>query len=177
MMETKQKPMPNLWFKLMALEYGTRAKPSLVDERLKQAGVSHGMHVLDYGCGPGRYTLPAASIVGPKGVVYALDIHPLAIQTVEKAAKRRALDNVRLIRSSCASGLKSESIDIAILFDTLHDVDDADGVLHEIRRVLKSKGRLAYKDHTLNGTLLLQVMLRNGLRLVEGSEVLSFEKC
>ena len=29
--------------------------------------------VIDYGCGPGRYTLPIAKLVGPKGKVFAVD--------------------------------------------------------------------------------------------------------
>ena len=82
----QQKPMPNLWFRLMALEHSTRSKRPLPIEALKQAGVSPGMRVLDFGCEPGRYTIPAASLVGPEGIVYAVDVHLLAIRMVEKAA-------------------------------------------------------------------------------------------
>ncbi len=171
----EQRPMPNLWFRLMALEYRTRSKPLFIDEKLRQAGVSPGMSVLDFGCGPGRYTIPTASIVGEEGTVYAVDVHPLALQMVEKAAQREGNTNVRPIRSSCATGLEPETIDIVLLFDTLHDVEDKEAVLAEIRQLLKPNGRLLYKDHTLNGAPLRELMLRSGFRLVEESEVLSFK--
>jgi len=47
-------------------------------------GAKKGDIILDYGCGIGFNTIPAAEIVGEEGTVYALDIHPLAIKSVEK---------------------------------------------------------------------------------------------
>ncbi|MCK4241915.1 MAG: methyltransferase domain-containing protein, partial [Dehalococcoidia bacterium] len=44
---------------------------------LKEVGIEPGFHVLDYGCGPGSYTIPLAELVGESGKIYALDIHPL----------------------------------------------------------------------------------------------------
>jgi ubiquinone/menaquinone biosynthesis C-methylase UbiE len=40
--------------------------------------IRNGSSVLDYGCGPGNFTIAAAELVGDKGKVYAADIHPLA---------------------------------------------------------------------------------------------------
>jgi len=161
--------MPNVWFRLMALEYKARSKPPLAVEALKDAGVAAGASVLDFGCGPGRYTIPAAFIAGSKGVVYAVDVHPLAIRMVGKAARRSALGNIRLIQSSCATGLESASVDVAFLFDTLHDVRNKEAVLQEIRRVLKQDGRLLYRDHTLNGPQLVELMRSNGFGLHDES--------
>ena len=42
-------------------------------EVLEKAGIERGQIVLDFGCGSGTYTLPAARIVGSEGKVYALD--------------------------------------------------------------------------------------------------------
>jgi len=36
---------------------------------LKHSGIKTGMKVLDFGCGPGRLTIPAAKQVGPTGEV------------------------------------------------------------------------------------------------------------
>jgi len=47
-------------------------------------GAKRGNIILDYGCGIGFNTIPAAEIVGREGTVYALDVHPLAIKSVEK---------------------------------------------------------------------------------------------
>ena len=40
---------------------------------LRDVGVRKSHFVLDFGCGSGNYALPAAKIVGEKGVIYALD--------------------------------------------------------------------------------------------------------
>ena len=177
MAQIEQRAMPNLWFRLMALEYSTRSKPALAVDMLNRAGICEGMNVLDFGCGPGRYTVPTAWIVGSGGVVYALDIHPLAIRMVENKTRQRGLTNVRLICSSCATGLEFEMLDAVLLLDTLHDVEDKDAVLGEIRRVLKPNGRLLYKDHTLRGAQLITLMKSKGFRMVGEGEMLSFLKC
>ena len=53
---------------------------------LKAAGLKQGQKVLEVGCGPGFFTIHAAKIVGKEGFVYAVDVHPLAI---ERAKNKR----------------------------------------------------------------------------------------
>jgi len=50
---------------------------------LEEVGVKPGFHVLDDGCGPGGYIIPLAKLVGESGMVYALDIHSLAVRKVQ----------------------------------------------------------------------------------------------
>ncbi|HET6451224.1 MAG TPA: class I SAM-dependent methyltransferase [Spirochaetia bacterium] len=177
MRQSIQKPMPDLRFRLMALEYRVRARPADVSRELRSLGVEPGMRVLDFGCGPGRYALPAADVVDVTGEVWALDIHPLAIAAVKKGAAARGLANVRTLLSDCATGLPAESMDVVLLFNALHDVDNKAAVLGELRRILKPKGRLLYKDHTLNGHALLSLMRDNDFRPWGRSSVTSFVKC
>jgi ubiquinone/menaquinone biosynthesis C-methylase UbiE len=160
-----QKQMTNLWFRLMALEYRLKSDSAAVRDTLNDAGIRSGISLLDFGCGPGRYTLPAAKIVGSSGTVYAVDVHPLAIKTVERTAKKARLSNLRTIRSDCATGLPPRSVDAVLLYDTLHDVEDKHVVLAELLRVLKPQGALCYKDHTLKGEQLLSLMKSNGFSL------------
>jgi len=40
---------------------------------LKEVGIKENHIILDFGCGAGTYSLPAAKIVGKKGQVFALD--------------------------------------------------------------------------------------------------------
>lgn len=42
--------------------------------KLEEAGVKSGQKILEIGCGPGFYTIPAAGIVGTEGQVYAMDL-------------------------------------------------------------------------------------------------------
>ena len=162
-----QHRMGDFWFRLMALEYRIRSRPSSVLRELDEAGVRRGMRVLDFGCGPGRFTLPVARIVGSEGKVFAVDIHPLARLAVQKAAYRDGLTNIEVIDSDCATGLGPQSVDVVLLYDTLHDVMDKGAVLRELRRILGPVGRISYKDHTLWGEPLLALMRGNGFFPVE----------
>ncbi|MFI5262580.1 MAG: hypothetical protein ACHQZR_08515, partial [Candidatus Limnocylindrales bacterium] len=60
-------------FRLMALSLALTRRGPILEERLRVSGVGPGQIVLDYACGPGYYTIPAARLVGPAGHVFALD--------------------------------------------------------------------------------------------------------
>jgi ubiquinone/menaquinone biosynthesis C-methylase UbiE len=114
---------------------------------LKEAGIEEGFYALDYGCGPGSYIVPLADLVGPSGKIYALDIHPLAIKMVEKSAAKKHLANVMTIQSDCQTGLPDQSLDVALLYDVFHDLDQPGMILKELHRILKPDGILSFSDH------------------------------
>ena len=145
--EARARAKSNLDFRLMSLSYKFRdfLRPRL--NILKEVGVEAGFHVLDYGCGPGSYIMPLAELVGKSGKIYALDVHPLALEAVQKIASRKRLANVQTILSDCKTGLPPNSVDVVLLYDTLHDLDDPGGVLAELHRVLRPKGILSLSDH------------------------------
>jgi len=141
------KPMSNFTFRFMS--FGFRFRDIFFPPRniLKRVGIKLGFCVLDYGCGPGSYSIAAAELAGKSGKVYALDIHPLAIQQVQNAASKRKLANIETIRSNCTTGLPDESVDVVLLFDTFHELSKPNEVLEELHRVLKPTGILAFSDH------------------------------
>ena len=111
--------------------------------RLKKIPLKEGMAVVDYGCGPGRYTLPVANLVGPKGEVFAVDIQPLAISTIKEKAARESLTNIEAILvDSYNTGIQGSSIDLVLLLDTLHLIGDCDALFREIHRIIKQDGIL-----------------------------------
>jgi ubiquinone/menaquinone biosynthesis C-methylase UbiE len=133
----------------MSLEYKVRDLLSPPSRLLTETGIKAGDSVLDYGCGPGRYTVALSALVGIAGKVYALDAHPLAIRKIQRLKDKRRLFNVVTIFSDCATGLPDRCLDAALLYDILHDLADAGRVLGEISRTLKSGGILYVKDHHL----------------------------
>jgi len=137
----------NLGFRLMAFSYKFRDLRLPCVNILKDVGIKPGFHVLDYGCGPGSYIIPLAELVGKSGKIYALDIHPLAIQKVHDIASKRQLANVETILSDCKTGLLDNSLDVVLLYDAFHDLSDPGGVLEELHRVLKPNGVLSFSDH------------------------------
>ncbi|MFC1903740.1 class I SAM-dependent methyltransferase [Chloroflexota bacterium] len=143
------KPQSNLDFRLMSLSFKVRDFFIPRENVLTEAGIKPGFSILDYGCGPGSYTVVAAQLVGNSGKVYALDIHPLAVQRVQQTATKKKLSNIETILSDCATGLPGESMDVVLLYDILHDLSESDKVLAELHRVLKPGGILSFNDHHL----------------------------
>ena len=172
------KPEPNFHYKLMALGYKFRDFFLPRMNTLKEVGIEPGFHVLDYGCGPGSYIVPLAELVGESGKIYALDIHPLAIQMVQDIAERKGLKNIETIHSDCATGLENGAIDMVLLYDTYHDVTNPDGVLEELHRVLKPDSVLSFSDHHMKEDKILSQITRNNLFVLSrrGKKTYSFSK-
>jgi ubiquinone/menaquinone biosynthesis C-methylase UbiE len=117
-------------------------------------------------------------LVGKSGRIYALDIHPLAIQKVRNIAIRRRLENLETIQSDCKTGLPDDSIDIVLLYDTFHDLSDPNGVLRELHRVLKPKGILSFSDHHMKENEIMSGITSEGLfkLLKKGERTYSFTR-
>jgi len=130
---------------------------------LTQAGLKSGQRVLEVGCGPGFFTLPAAEIAGETGHVYALDINPVAVEHVKRKISRAGLGNVEArLADASATSLPSQSVDIAFLFGVMHAFKDVSKVLREMHRVLRTKGTLSIRSGVPAGKLV-QTISSDGL--------------
>ncbi len=157
------KPVPNLHFKLMTLAFKIRDFFLPRRNILKEIGVKPGFHLLDFGCGSGSYILETVKLVGEKGKVYALDIHPLAIKAVQNISSRNQVSNIETILSDCRTGLPDDSIDVILLYDTFHDLSEPSKVLKELHRVLKLKGILSFSDHHMKKNEILSKVTQGKL--------------
>ncbi|MFB0561909.1 MAG: class I SAM-dependent methyltransferase [Candidatus Lokiarchaeia archaeon] len=171
-------PNSNLHFKMIAFSFKFRDFFSPRKNILKEVGIKPGYHLLDYGCGPGSYILPAAELVGKSGKIYALDIHPLAAQAVQKISSKNRLTNVKTITSDCKTGLPDDSVDVVLLYDTFHALSDSNCVLKELHRVLKPGGILSFSDHHMNEDEIVSNITRNGLFKLskKGEKTYNFQK-
>ncbi len=183
--ETKQKPMSRLAFNVMRSVMTIRRRFRNIDEEIRLAGIEKGYHVLDFGCGLGFNTIPAAKAVGQEGRIFALDISEQAINITKKKVLKHKLNNVEIIRSGCDTGLKDKSIDLVYLHNTLPIVKDKQKVLDEITRVLKTGGRLSYMsrigsrvfgEDTLSNTRLQDMLSANFKLITEKKGHLIFER-
>jgi len=157
------KSKSNFGFRLMALTFKIRDFFSPRVNVLKEVGIKQGFHVLDYGCGPGSYILPLAEMVGRWGKIYALDMHPLALQMAKDLALKKTFINVETIHSDCQTGLPDNSLDAVLLYDTLHDLGDPGRVLQELHRVLKPTGVLSISDHHMKEVEIVSRLTKTGL--------------
>jgi ubiquinone/menaquinone biosynthesis C-methylase UbiE len=123
---------------------------SQVLEMLPQIGIRKGQAVLDFGCGSGTYTIPAAKIVGEQGRVYALDKDKEALDKLMQKAESAGLKNIRGMETSgkLEIDLADESVDVVLLFDVFHSfyfpqAEDRKRLLGEIYRIMKPSAFLS----------------------------------
>ena len=132
-------------------------------EVLQKVGISRGQTVLDYGCGPGAFTIPCARIVGEKGKVYALEVRPEALKRVKEQAEGEGLGNVETIladSSMLATGLPDESMDVILVYDVMHAISEKMALLEELHRVLKKDGFLSIFPMHIGTDRMLEIMKR-----------------
>jgi len=109
---------------------------------LAEVGVIKGQSVLDFGCGSGTYTIPAAKLLGESGRVYALDVSRKALDRMEEKAKREGLRNIVRIDASGEEDipLEAETLDLMLVIDVLQEIDNKEALLDEAHRTLKIGG-------------------------------------
>ncbi len=108
--------------------------------------VREGQVFLDYGCGTGSFTIPAARIVSTTGKVYALDCFPRQLEIVEEESRKEGMSNVETILAENETGLPDGSVDVVWMCDVLHEIRERRKVMEELHRVLRSEGILAVYD-------------------------------
>jgi ubiquinone/menaquinone biosynthesis C-methylase UbiE len=130
---------------------------------LKAAGLKPGQKVLEVGCGPGFFTIPAARIVGKEGVIYAVDVHPLAIERVKEKIDREGIKNVEPILANASNtGLPDRSIDLAFIFGLQYIAGGLKNVIGEMYRILKIGGVLSFEKTRGSGKKLIAEVERGG---------------
>ena len=145
---------------------------------LREADITEGHTVLDFGCGPGSFSISASRLVGDGGKIYALDLNPIAVEKVQYKADREGLHNIETINSDCSTGLPDGSVDIILLYDAYHDFYNKLSVLKELHRVLKTEGILSFSDHHMSREEILKELTGKGLfKLIrESRKIYSFMK-
>lgn len=122
----------------------SRERQEECSKLLASLDVKPGATVCDLGCGNGFYTLQLAKLVGPQGVVWAVDIQPEMLELLEERAKTRGVPNLKPTLGSILSpNLPADSIDLLLLVDVYHEFSHPEQMLFEIRKSLKPGGRVA----------------------------------
>ena len=159
-------------------------------EVLIHVGVSKAQTVLDYGCGSGTFTIPSARIVGNRGRVYAFEARSSLLERVRERAREAGLSNIVAVLSDSSKpsiNLPDKSIDIILVYDVMHEIDDRLRLLNELHRVLKDDGILSVFPMHMGTENFIDVMREYGLFYLRNhygplgfkaaSEILNFDKC
>lgn len=118
------------------------------DAILDALHLREGMAVADVGAGTGLFTLAIAERVGPEGKVYAVDVQPYFLDHIGQSARAAKLDNVTLVRADQASSkLPEGSVDLVLMVDSYHHVEQPAAYLASIFAALRPGGRLVVVDY------------------------------
>ena len=137
---------------------------------LRAAGLRQGQKVLEVGCGPGFFTIPAAKIVGEEGLIYAIDVNPFAIRRVKNKIAKEGLRNVKpSLTNASNTGLPESSIDLAFLFGLRYVAGGLGNVMSEMNRILKPGALLSFEKTRGSGEELIQEVERAGFSYADRS--------
>lgn len=145
-------------------------------EVINNLELNEGMTIADFGCGAGYFSLPVARAIGKDGIVYALDVLPQALESVQSKAKLEGITNIVTKRANLekakGSGLAEESVDCVIIKDVLFQNQDKEAILKEAWRILKSDGQALVvewdnKDFSLGPEKTLRVSREKLIELIK----------
>jgi ubiquinone/menaquinone biosynthesis C-methylase UbiE len=105
--------------------------------------VREGMTVLDFGCGPGFFTMKAAEMVGQGGRVIASDLQQGMLDIVAaKAAASPAGGRVELSKCGADRVGVEGPLDFVLAIFVVHEVPDKTAFFDEMRRVMRPGARM-----------------------------------
>jgi ubiquinone/menaquinone biosynthesis C-methylase UbiE len=114
-------------------------------EVMAQSGLMMGQVVADLGCGNGFYVLPTAQMIGPTGLVYAVDVQTQKLAATISIANQFGYKNVRVIQANLGKPLLDilpGSCDMVIIGNILHEIEQKEELIQNVYRVLKTPGRV-----------------------------------
>lgn len=119
-------------------------KPIQVIEALQ---IESGSNIADIGTGSGYFVPFLSKATGPDGRLFAVDIQQEMLAFVERKVGEIGLVNVTTVLSQeNDTRLEASNIDLALLVDVYHELRSPKALLSNIKKVLKSDGRLAIID-------------------------------
>ena len=118
-----------------------------VPNLLGKIGVTERMTIADLGCGRrGYFSLQVAKLVGPRGLVYAVDILQPSLKSLESMAHLFGINNIKTVWGDLeiegAIKIPNESVDLAFLNNVLFQTKNHEIIFKEVTRILKKNSRL-----------------------------------
>lgn len=98
----------------------------------------------DIGCGIGYFTISASKIVGESGKIFAMDISPEMLQDVGIKINENSISNVEpILTEENNLKLKDNEVTFAFISFVLHEADEKENFLSEIKRIISPEGKIA----------------------------------
>lgn len=125
------------------LERAERESEEAPSKAIAALELKPGMAVADVGAGSGYYTSRMAKLVGTTGRVYATDIQPGMIDLLNRRVASEGLTNVTTVLGGVDDPkLPPQSIDLAIMVDVYHELQQPQVFLQRLKASFRPGGRL-----------------------------------
>ena len=103
--------------------------------------------VADLGAGSGLFVVPLSSAVGATGKVLAVEIDRDFFPHIQQKAKAAGVTNVQTIAGEPVDPKLPEVVDVALLHDVLHHVDNPAAYIKGLAKYLKPTTRIVIVDY------------------------------
>jgi 2-polyprenyl-3-methyl-5-hydroxy-6-metoxy-1,4-benzoquinol methylase len=119
-------------------------------DKILRPHVKEGMTALDVGSAMGFFSLPLAKMVNTKGKVVCVDLQQKMLDSLVKRARKAGVAKNIETRLASESDLNIKAlkgtIDVALAFHIVHEVNNQESFFIEIFEALKSKGKLLFSE-------------------------------
>lgn len=119
-------------------------RPDLVIESLR---LKPGDRVADLGCGTGYFSSRLAKAVGPKGVVYGVEIQAEMLKILKVRMSEQGIANVVGVLGSVDDPGLPEPVDLVLIVDVYHEMSHPAEMIAAVCRHLKPGGRIAFVEY------------------------------
>ena len=141
-------PMPSFLSFIVDSKYRKKIQPAR--KIIEISEMKQGMTILDFGCGPGSYTIDFSKATGNQGKVFAADIQPKMIEKLLKKLEQPNNQNIKNIETRITNAYKlpfpDKFFDIIFMIGVLPEIPDRATALKEMKRVLKNSGVLTISE-------------------------------
>lgn len=137
---------------------------------LKKIGVKKDQKVIDFGCGLGTYSIPAAGTVGKDGRVFAVEVEHDKLRKVNEKANENDVKDIIdtvLVLEERDLPFKDKSVDHILLLDVLHEIDNKKKILSEFNRIISPEGNLTVYPMHIENPKVEKWAKSRGFELVE----------
>ena len=113
--------------------------------------IKDGMAVLDFGCGPGFFSIDIARIVGSSGRVIAADLQEGMLQKLKKKIQETELEK-RITLHKCEKNRigVTEKVDFVLAFYVVHEIPHQDEFFEELESILRPGGQVLVVEPPLH---------------------------
>jgi ubiquinone/menaquinone biosynthesis C-methylase UbiE len=112
-------------------------------DRILALFITAGQTVLDFGAGPGFFTVAMARLVGESGRVIAADLQAGMLAKLRARIRGTDLEAIISLHQTAAETINlSEKVDFALLFYVLHELPDQAVFFEELKTCLQPEAQI-----------------------------------